>query len=615
MAGGMWIVGLLAAGAVGAATLAGCSVDRDGFEFDERAGESGGVGGAGGARGSSQGGGGSGASGSGCDASPCLHGGHCTDADGGRYQCACAPGYGGPRCEVDLDDCAVDRCKNGGVCVDRVNDYECQCPVGYGGKDCELPKDDCDGMPCQNGGECVDGNARYTCVCQAGFSGLDCERAVSGCADAPCLNGECRDAFVGYTCECAAGFTGRNCEIDIDECLTQPCENDGECIDGVNARTCRCKAESTGPDCEVDVDECAEDNPCQHGGECTNLDPGFECSCPPEWTGKTCELDVDECATAGACPAGRVCVNESGGHDCPCAPGAVGPDCERIFDILPAVENHPDCTGMDVSADGSVVVGLCKLEGWNGQSTYRAFRWTETSGLESLAEGLARSVSDDGSVVVGEYYPLSLGMAFRWTRATGTVAIGVGSNAIMNADGSVIAAGSQRWTASGIQDISPVVSANAMSGDGNVIVGDGPFGESTVRWTPSSASELPLPSGGTRAFANGITTDGSVVVGRLYLEDTVGGIVWDGDEIISGSGVPELSAISGDGSVIIAYNPPGIWDRTQGFRDLRQLLNAKGAGIPEGELYATAISRDGRYIAGTMQVKDEPDRAFRAKLP
>ncbi len=613
----MRIVGLLAAGAVGAVTLAGCAVDKNKFEFDGQAGESGdGAGGTSGGRGSSKGGGGSGAAGSVCDSAPCLNQGQCTDVGGGRYQCACSPGYGGVRCEIDIDDCAVDRCKNGGVCVDRVNDYECQCSVGYGGKDCELADDDCARMPCQNGGECVDGNARYTCVCPAGFSGLDCERAVSGCADAPCLNGECSETAGGYTCACSAGFTGKNCETDIDECLTQPCHNDAACIDGVNGRTCQCKAGSDGPDCDVDVDEC-QDNPCQNGGECENLSPGFECDCPPEWTGKTCELDVDECASAGACPAGRSCVNEAGGHDCPCAPGGIGANCERVFDVLPPVEHYEDCFGWDVNADGSVVVGGCRQGSGTGQVAYR---WSEATGMEAL-EGLrepaARRVSDDGNVIAGDhaYIQGATSVVFRWTRATGMVAIDLRANCVMNADGSVVAAASSRWTPSGIQDLSPIIQAQAVSGDGNVIVGSGSSQEQVYRWTPSSVDELPVPTGARFVWVWAMSTDGSTLVGRVDIGDTTGGIIWRGTELVRSSGLPELSAISGDGSVMITYHPVGIWDETQGFRDLKQMLNAQGAAIPEAQLFASAISRDGRYVVGTMQVKGQPDRAFRAKLP
>jgi len=45
--------------------------------------------------------------------------GRCVDARGG-YRCVCSPGYTGPQCDVDADDCATLRgpCLNGGRCVD-----------------------------------------------------------------------------------------------------------------------------------------------------------------------------------------------------------------------------------------------------------------------------------------------------------------------------------------------------------------------------------------------------------------------------------------------------------------------------------------------------------------
>ena len=42
--------------------------------------------------------------------------------------------------QSDIDDCAAKPCKNGGVCVDLVNDFKCTCPAGYTGKDCSVGK-------------------------------------------------------------------------------------------------------------------------------------------------------------------------------------------------------------------------------------------------------------------------------------------------------------------------------------------------------------------------------------------------------------------------------------------------------------------------------------------
>ena len=41
---------------------------------------------------------------------------------------------------IDIDDCEVSPCKNGGTCKDKTNDYECTCAPGYTGKSCENGK-------------------------------------------------------------------------------------------------------------------------------------------------------------------------------------------------------------------------------------------------------------------------------------------------------------------------------------------------------------------------------------------------------------------------------------------------------------------------------------------
>ena len=34
--------------------------------------------------------------------------------------CECPPGFEGTRCEVNVDDCADNRCQNNGTCIDKV---------------------------------------------------------------------------------------------------------------------------------------------------------------------------------------------------------------------------------------------------------------------------------------------------------------------------------------------------------------------------------------------------------------------------------------------------------------------------------------------------------------
>ncbi|WP_437497765.1 calcium-binding EGF-like domain-containing protein [Sorangium sp. So ce1099] len=146
-----------------------------------------------------------------CAAAPCQNGGICT-ADGASYVCACAPGWTGDNCDVDVDECASSPCVNGD-CADGQNQYTCSCNAGWEGTRCDVNTDDCSPDPCENGGTCTDGIAGYTCDCPSGFSGANCETCVpttcaaegascgtipDGCGGTLTCGGSC-----GAACPCA----------------------------------------------------------------------------------------------------------------------------------------------------------------------------------------------------------------------------------------------------------------------------------------------------------------------------------------------------------------------------------------------------------------------------
>ncbi len=150
-----------------------------------------------------------------CDSQPCLNGATCAEGESGPV-CACAPGYQGALCELDIDDCAGDPCQNGGACADGVDAFTCACAAGFEGPTCATNTDDCAGDPCQNGGACTDGVNAFTCACAAGFEGPTCATNIDDCEPNLCLNGgTCTDGVDAFTCGCAAGFDGDRCQCAV----------------------------------------------------------------------------------------------------------------------------------------------------------------------------------------------------------------------------------------------------------------------------------------------------------------------------------------------------------------------------------------------------------------
>ena len=120
-----------------------------------------------------------------CASEPCVNGA-CQDRIN-AYYCLCDPGYEGPNCAQEIDECEVHRpCKNGATCTDRVASYVCECiqeenGVSYGGTNCTVPLIGCDSHLCQNDAKCVpylvsemEGSHNFTCECAAGFTGSYC---------------------------------------------------------------------------------------------------------------------------------------------------------------------------------------------------------------------------------------------------------------------------------------------------------------------------------------------------------------------------------------------------------------------------------------------------------
>lgn len=214
-----------------------------------------------------------------------------------------------------------------------------------------------------------------------------------------------------------------------------------------------------------------------------------------------------------------------------------------------------------VSHDGSVVVGI-------GNGSQSSFRWTAASGPVDLGTfpggsvTFAAGISADGSTIVGSAVGADQKFqGFKWTAATGLVATPVASSAVqsslntaISADGSVIVGFNLssndtahisldrafRYTpAGGFQDLGVETGfdrsvANAVSGDGNTVVGfsqiahDGApvFTSSAFRWTQSTGLVPLFFDDESSSYAEAASFDGSQVVGHSTRSGSDLGVLW-----------------------------------------------------------------------------------------
>jgi probable HAF family extracellular repeat protein len=186
---------------------------------------------------------------------------------------------------------------------------------------------------------------------------------------------------------------------------------------------------------------------------------------------------------------------------------------------------HNRSIAMDVSGDGSMVVGL--------SNESEAFRWTSENGMQSLVGGhsAAWAISADGLVIAG--WSASAGGAFRWASTGGMQHLGFDNlPRRASADGSVIVGGPTeggskafRWTSvGGLQYLSDLNSSDArgVSSDGSIVVGNnsevGAFIWDATRGMRSLEQVLVNDygldlTGWTLQYVNGISADGRTIVG------------------------------------------------------------------------------------------------------
>ncbi|KAH7960134.1 hypothetical protein HPB49_017309 [Dermacentor silvarum] len=219
------------------------------------------------------------------DAAQCLNGGRSRrhSRQFGEPHCICPPGYQGPRCESDVDEClAENRCTHD--CVNTFGSYRCSCHPGY-----QLAGD---GASCFR----IDVQEIHEC----GIDNAGCEH-------------NCRVTRSGPECSCRDGYRllsdKKSCE-DIDECLEQPdrCEHRCQNLDGSFRCTC-----PSGLQLAEDGRTCKLTR--RFGDRCDRL-------CPDDCPSGRCHRRFGYCE----CPPashGRFC-------NLPCAPFTHGPSCSRM---------------------------------------------------------------------------------------------------------------------------------------------------------------------------------------------------------------------------------------------------------------------------------------------
>lgn len=259
-------------------------------------------------------------------------------------------------------------------------------------------------------------------------------------------------------------------------------------------------------------------------------------------------------------------------------------------------------------------------------------------------------VSRDGSVAVGS----SDNVAIRWTRSGGMMALEdlndphnppqLHKAVAASADGSVIAAEggwyqAYRWTAGGAGMHIPNLGAplvittaypQAISADGSVVVGESYSTSDNSyhawRWTADGGVQTlgSLPGGEAGSDANGVSADGSVIVGlATNAQSENEAYRWTESSGMVGLGVLNLpgerhgsgaTAVSADGRTIVgssygvpANTPSG--DIMEPFLWRADIGMVSLGDLPNGWHYsnAYAVSGDGSVVVGSSLTSPYPE--------
>lgn len=221
-------------------------------------------------------------------------------------------------CNINIDDCAINPCHNGGTCVDGINSFTCLCPEGYNDATCLSEVDECSSNPCIHG-RCQDllngwvgiqvlwekkvHTHIYIYIYQllTSLSTKDTNvpvtlAGVAKIATSITMNVSPTHAWMEEPARIWPADTTARAEL-ASQVSVQPYLhfsflfahrlNEESLVGQHLTKVCSLIPTAVGPNCQTNINECAS-NPCLNQGTCIDDVAGYKCNCLLPYTGTTC---------------------------------------------------------------------------------------------------------------------------------------------------------------------------------------------------------------------------------------------------------------------------------------------------------------------------------------